>query len=106
MSTEMNKSDNSDVPTILSEVTYLEMNTDPRIAPADLGKFSMVQVRDMSVADYLSQYREVGRDYLWNYRPGQKEDEIKLILNSPDTWMYLLVDGEKCIGMAEFDECG
>jgi GNAT superfamily N-acetyltransferase len=57
----------------------------------------------MPVADYLHLYREVGRDYLWNYRPGQTDSEIAAILNSPSTWMYLLLDGDKAVGMAELD---
>ena len=67
----MNESSKIDIPVILSQVTYLEMVRDPHAQPVDLGKFSMRRVENMSVGDYLDIYREVGRDYLWNYRPGQ-----------------------------------
>lgn len=97
----MNNYDN--VPTIQSKVTYLEMKKDPGIAEVELGRFSMRRAEMLPVANYLHIYREVGRDYLWNYRPGQTEAEIATILNSPTTWMYLLFEGEQAVGMAELD---
>jgi GNAT superfamily N-acetyltransferase len=99
----MNDNSNIDVPVVLSEVTYLEMLENPRLPQADLGKFAMRRVVNMSVADYLEIYREVGRDYLWNYRPGQSDEEIRAILDSPATWMYVLFDGDQAVGMAELD---
>jgi hypothetical protein len=90
-------------PIIQSKVTYLEMNQDSGCPKADLGSLSLRRVHAMPVADYLHLYREVGRDYLWNYRPGQTEDEVAAILNSPSTWMYVLSDGDRAVGMAELD---
>ena len=90
-------------PIIHSKVTYLEMNQDSGCEKADLGHLSLRRVLNMPVAEYLDLYREVGRDYLWNYRPGQTDSEIAAILNSPSTWMYVLLDGEKAVGMAELD---
>lgn len=99
----MNDNSNLNVPEIRSEVIYLEMLENPRLPQVDLGKFAMRRVINMSVADYLEIYREVGRDYLWNYRPGQSDDEIRAILDSSATWMYLLFDGDQAVGMAELD---
>ena len=99
----MNESSKIDIPAILSQVTYLEMVRDPHAQPMDLGKFSMRRVENMSVGDYLDIYREVGRDYLWNYRPGQSTEEIKAILTSPAIWMYLLFADDQAVGMAELD---
>jgi hypothetical protein len=84
----MNESGNIDIPVILSQVTYLEMVSDPRAQPVELGRFCMRRVENMSVGDYLDIYREVGRDYLWNYRPGQSAEEIRAILTSPAIWIY------------------
>jgi len=95
--------DQNSIPVIESEVTYFEMTADPRLSPADLKPFSMRRSEKLSVVDYLNIYREVGRDYLWNYRPGQTESEIEAILNSPATWMYLLFEGTETVGMAELD---
>lgn len=99
----MNEIGQLEVPVIYSEVTYLEMIKDPHVRPADLGRFSMRRVENMSVADYMDIYREVGRDYLWNYRPGQSDEEIRAILSSPATWMYLLFEEGRAVGMAELD---
>jgi len=99
----MNETGQLEVPVIYSEVTYLEMVKDPGVQPADLGRFSMRRVESMSVADYIGIYREVGRDYLWNYRPGQSDEEIRAILSSPATWMYLLFEEDQAVGMAELD---
>jgi hypothetical protein len=62
-------------PIIQSKVTYLEMNKDSGCEKADLGHLSLRRVLNMPVAEYLDLYREVGRDYLWNYRPGQTDSE-------------------------------
>ena len=99
----MNETGQLEVPVIYSEVTYLEMVKEPQVQPADLGRFSMRRVDNMRVADYIDIYREVGRDYLWNYRPGQSDEEIRAILSSPATWMYLLLEEGRAVGMAELD---
>jgi GNAT superfamily N-acetyltransferase len=99
----MNNSSGIDVPVIHSEVTYLEMVENPRLTSVDLGRFAMRRVENMGVTDYLDVYREVGRDYLWNYRPGQSLDEISAILHSPHTWMYVLFEEDRAVGMAELD---
>ena len=98
-----NRSRWENVPIIQSEVFYLEMNTDPKLTPLSLEPFSLNRTLGISVEDYLSIYRAVGRDYLWNYRPGQTHEEIATILHSPSTWMYLLKDGATTVGMAEID---
>lgn len=93
----------NDVPTIHSEVTYLEMTADPGIGLADLGEFELRRIGDPAVSDYMDIYTAVGRDYLWNYRPGQTTDEISKIIKSPGTWIYFLYSGQDLVGMAELD---
>ena len=92
-----------DVPTIHSEVTYLEMTADPRTGTADLGEFELTRIKDPAVSDYMDIYTTVGRDYLWNYRPGQTKDEIAKIIKSPTTWIYFLYAEQEVVGMAELD---
>ena len=99
----MIKNTKIDIPIIQSEVTYLEMVKNPQLQPVNLGKFSIRRIKDMSVADYLDIYREVGRDYLWNYRPGQSDEEIRALLTSPATWIYLLLEEDQAVGLAELD---
>lgn len=91
----------ADVPIIKSIVTYLEMLTDPGLPAVDIEGFTLVRAEQLPVREYLEIYRQVGRDYLWNYRPGQSEEEISAILNSPATLIYLLKEGERTVGMAE-----
>ena len=99
----MNEIGQTEIPVIYSEVTYLEMVKDPQLQPVDLGRFSMRRVENISVSDYMDIYTEVGRDYLWNYRPGQSDEEIRAILSSPTTWMYVLFEEGQAVGMAELD---
>lgn len=63
----------------------------------------MRRVEALGVSEYIDLYREIGRDYLWNYRPGQSLTEIAEIIHSPKTWIYLLFDRERAVGMAELD---
>jgi len=100
---DMNKIDPRDVPIIRSEVTYLEMISNPNVGQADLGHFQLRKVSNIDVASYLDIYKAVGRDYLWNYRGGQSADEIRRILNAPSTWIYLLYQDSAVVGMAELD---
>jgi len=92
-----------DVPVIRSSVTYLEMRSDPSFQPIELGGFELLRTARIEVAAYLDIYKAVGRDYLWNYRPGQTTDEIAEIIHSPNTWIYLLMQGDRTVGFAELD---
>ena len=94
---------NREIPTIHSEVHYLEMRANPRLLPVDLRPLELRRARNLPVSHYLHLYREIGRDYLWNYRPGQNESEIAALLNAPHTWLYLLSESGKDIGLAEID---
>lgn len=99
----MKKNTNTEAPIIHSEITYLEMTSNPRVDLIDLAPFKLRKVDNMDANSYLDIYKEVGRDYLWNYRGGQSVEEIQQILNSPTTWMYLFYQGDTVIGMAELD---
>lgn len=93
----------ADVPVLTSEVIYLEMTQNPKLAPVDLGELNLVRVDSPEVDSYLDIYRAIGRDYIWNYRPGQTREEIEEILRAPSTTLYLLQESDKTIGMAELD---
>lgn len=91
------------VPIIRSEVTYLEMTSNPNVEQPDLKPFELRKISNIDVASYLDIYKAVGRDYLWNYRGGQSADEIERILNAPSTRIYLLYQGSAVVGMAELE---
>jgi len=93
----------ADVPVLTSEITYLEMLAHPNLSPVDLGGLSLHRIETPDVDEYLDIYRAVGRDYLWNYRPGQTREEIELVLRATSTTLYLLKDSDHTIGMAELD---
>lgn len=91
------------LPIIKSPVIYLEMTENPKLAEVSLGGHSIQLIDQPDLKFYINLYREVGRDYIWNYRPGQAEDEIDNIIKSSATQLYVLYDGDKAIGMAECD---
>lgn len=91
------------LPIIESLVTYLEMTSNPGLTQVPLGEFSLSRDACPQVDSYLDIYRKVGRDYIWNYRPGQSREEIKGIIESPSQWLYLLHHDGKVVGMAELD---
>lgn len=98
-----NESRWADVPVLTSEITYLEMTANPKLSSVELGGLHLHRVETPNVDEYLEIYRAVGRDYIWNYRPGQTREEIEQVLRSPSTTLYLLRDGELTVGMAELD---
>lgn len=100
---QKNTVQHEEVPVILSTVTYLEMKTAPSVEPVELGEYVLKRRESIEVGDYLDIYKAVGRDYLWNYRPGQTTSEIEEILHSRDTWVYLLTQGDRTVGLAELD---
>jgi len=91
------------LPIIESLVTYLEMNPNPGLVGISLGEFLMYREDCPLVEEYLDLYRAVGRDYIWNYRPGQTREEIQAIIQSPSQWLYMLKHQDRVVGMAELD---
>lgn len=91
------------LPVITSTVWYLEMTTNPGLPRIPLEGFTLQQVDHLAVEAYLAIYKAVGRDYLWNYRPGQSRAEIAALLAAPETRLYLLYRGTETVGMAELD---
>lgn len=100
---DLHNNRDKDVPVIFATVTYLEMVADPRVPPVDLGEFVLQRLERITVAEYLGIYRAVGRQYLWSYRPGQSDDEIQAILDSPATRLYGLYRAQELVGLAELD---
>lgn len=93
----------TNLPVIQSEITYLEMLGKPSIEDVSLDEHSFQYISTPDVKTYLNLYREIGRDYIWNYRPGQTEQEIEQLIQSDNTRLYYLYDGQTAIGMAEID---
>jgi GNAT superfamily N-acetyltransferase len=93
----------TDIPTIKTMVTYMEMVTNPLLPDIALDGYELKIERDVDVHFYLDLYREIGRDYIWNYRPGQTVDEVGEIIQSDRTRLYVLYDKGAAMGMAEID---
>ncbi len=91
------------LPVIKSLVTYLQMTSNPCLKFLELGEFVLKRIESPDVADYLDIYKAVGRDYIWNYRAGQSEEEIRRIIQSPETKLYYLFLNDRVVGMAELD---
>ena len=91
------------LPIIKSQVTYLEMITNPKLQPVDLGDFILKRNLHPTVDEYIDIYKAVGRDYIWNYRPGQSKETIQKIIQSSNTWLYFVYQKEQVVGLAELD---
>lgn len=91
------------LPIIKSLVTYLEMLENPQLADITLEGFTLQHEQTPDVKTYIDLYREIGRDYIWNYRPSQTEEQIKEIVQSDKTRLYYLYKDGTPIGLAELD---
>lgn len=93
-----------DLPTIISPVTYLEMVARPESRGVVLAdRYELRHMRQPDVDFYLNLYRVVGRDYIWNYRPGQTRAEVEAIIHSYNTELHVLYEDGQAIGLAELD---
>jgi GNAT superfamily N-acetyltransferase len=90
-------------PIINSEITYLEMASRPILSRSDFGEYKLTLISKPNLSEYLAIYKAVGRDYNWNYRPGQTFQEINEILNSPLNMIYYFYHQDAPIGLAEID---
>lgn len=95
----------SQYPKILSWVKYLETTEKPSFGLNDvnLGEIRVNLRENLNAEDYLDLYKEVGRHYIWNYRPSQTLEEVQEIISSPNTRVYYFFDSEKAIGFSEVD---
>lgn len=91
------------LPVIKTWVAYLEQTTAPAQEPQPLRGFTLKLLKTPDVDFYINLYRDIGRDYIWNYRPSQSLEEIEALIQSEDTALYVLYEGEIAIGMAECD---
>lgn len=91
------------LPIIKSPVTYLEMTSNPQIEDIKINGYEFVLEENPDVDIYIDVYREIGRDYIWNYRPGQKKEEIEKIIKSSITKLFYLLKDNKIVGIAECD---
>ncbi len=94
---------NKTLPTITSAVTYLEMNKDPKLNDIALDNYTLRIEKNFDVRKYIDLYKKIGRDYIWNYRAGQTEQEIANVIHSDKTRIYVLYNGSNPVGMAEID---
>ena len=92
-----------DLPILSCKVTYLEIHGPSNINDIDMPEYSFVLWNDPDLDLYIDLYREIGRDYIWNYRPGQSREEIREVIQSDQTRIYLLYKNNTPIGMAECD---
>ncbi|MBI1328002.1 MAG: GNAT family N-acetyltransferase [Alphaproteobacteria bacterium] len=92
-----------ELPIIKSTVTYLEMRKNPYLVEMPIDGFELRLEEKPAVETYIDIYREVGRDYIWNYRPAQSVQEIEEIIQSGRTRLYYLYKDKTPIGMAELD---
>jgi len=91
------------LPVIKSKVTYLEMTSYPRLSDVDLKNFDIRYISNPEYDFYMNLYRDVGRDYIWNYRPGQSRQEVTDLINSKQNELYVLYENDNPVGMAEID---
>lgn len=95
----------ADFPKINSWVEYLEMRNNPVLndGDIDLGNLSIQLKTDLSADDYLALYKEVGRHYIWNYRPSQSKEKVQEIVSSESTQIYYFYNDADEIGFSEID---
>ncbi len=95
----------SSFPKINSWIKYLEMKNNPFLGndDIDLGNLTIQLKTELSADDYLELYKEVGRHYIWNYRPSQSKEKVQEIISSNTTQIYYFYDGENSIGFSEID---
>lgn len=92
----------TELPKLKATVTYLELLTNPHVSDLDLTPYTFEKI-NLSLKEYINLYREIGRDYIWNYRPGQTDEEIQNVLDANTTSIYVLMSNNTKIGMAEID---
>lgn len=89
------------LPTIETIITYMELRAaNIHMQPLPDG-YAVTRIAEVDYEFYISLYRSIGRNYLWNYRPGQSPEEVITILNANDREVYVLSDYDRPIGMAE-----
>ena len=92
-----------ELPIIKSPVTYLEMAYSSDVDDIKLDGYEFILEKNPDVDTYINIYRDIGRDYIWNYRPGQEKDEIEKLIQSPNAKLFYLRKEKRIIGMAECD---
>lgn len=91
------------LPIIKTEITYMEMASRSVAHAPNLGGYTVDYVARPNFVFYINLYRDVGRDYIWNYRPGQTEAEVTALIQADNNQLYVLRDGDRAVGMAELD---
>lgn len=92
------------LPVIKSTVWVMELQNIPDEFITKRDSLTMQKQDGISPEDYLNLYREVGKDYIWNYRPSNTRKELVELLESPNTQLYFFYEGEKTIGFAEISQ--
>jgi ribosomal protein S18 acetylase RimI-like enzyme len=94
---------NSSLPQYEIGVTYLEMTQNPHIEDFDFSDYKLKLQDNPDYRTYINTYREVGKNYIWNYRPPQSQEEITNLIQAPHCAIYYLYKNNEIIGMAECD---
>ncbi|MEM9469353.1 MAG: GNAT family N-acetyltransferase [Pseudomonadota bacterium] len=90
-------------PKIKSNVIYLEMLEPPKASKDDTNDLKIELQEGLKAEDYLTLYKEVGRHYIWNYRPSMPIEDVQKLLDSSGTEVYYFSNGQEEIGFAEID---
>lgn len=94
-----------ELPLIKTKITYMDMTGGLARSGQDteLNEYTLHLEKKPNVEWYIDSYRTIGRDYIWNYRPGQTIEDIRNIIQSDNCEIYTLCKGDAAIGMAELD---
>jgi GNAT superfamily N-acetyltransferase len=94
---------------IATLVTYLEMRRRPSLRPASRFAHSSreaLELRPLGTADpaaYRRIFRRVGEDWLWCSRLLMPDEELRAILENPQTEIHVLHRQDRPIGLLELD---
>lgn len=89
------------LPTVQLKVTYMERWLRQEIEDITIAPYQWKKIENISYKQYIELYREIGRNYIWNYRAGQDRKTVEEILQSSDFLLFLMYQEDKAIAMAE-----
>jgi GNAT superfamily N-acetyltransferase len=87
-------------------VSYLELTQAPAPIPAHVGQ-ERISREQMPVDEYLDLYRRVGEPLRWDQRLKMPLDELRCLLRSARSQVYVLKDASgQALGFCEFERGG
>lgn len=86
-------------------VSYLELTRSPAPIRAHIGNESIARAR-LDISEYLDLYRRVGGPLRWDQRLKMPRSELKHLLQSERSQVYILRDEQgQPLGLCEFERC-